>query len=305
MRALRVDAPVLAWMEERPEGRVHSVFARACNLSWGDRLIGVVLPEQGAVPGGIVVAAAASCWDLRPGETVVWDRGRRALLGARTGIDLSGAALWENRPPLPAIAGEAALRERVDLAAGVIAAEGRGELVRLLTGRFPAPDAGHGGLPWSQYARVPIAEVLGHLAAGDGERAAHPLRLLIGLGEGLTPSGDDFVIGLLAALHYGRQGLDPSRAEAGRRLAAHAARLAAGTTPVSANYIRLAAAGRFSERLESAALAILSPEQAGAAEAARRLIQTGHSSGTDSLIGLVFGIAALFLEGYFPGGYPK
>lgn len=301
MRALRVDATVLAWVEQQPEGRVHSVFARACNLAWGDRLIAVVHPEQGMVPGGIVVEATAPPWDFRPGEPVAWDGGRRRLAGARTAIDLAGAAVWENRPALPAIAGEADLLERLDLVTGLIQAEGRGELARLLTGGSPAP-AGGSGLSWSQYAWVPIAEVLRHLAAGDGVRAAHPLPSLIGLGEGLTPSGDDFVVGLLAALHYGREGLDPSQAEAGRRLAREAARLAPGTTPVSASYIRQAAAGRFSEQLEAAALAILSPEGEGVAEAARRLIQTGHSSGTDSLVGLVLGIRAIFLKGHIPGG---
>jgi len=103
------------------------------------------------------------------------------------------------------------------------------------------------------------------------------------------------VTGLLAALHYGRAGLSQAQTQAVRRLADEAVSLAPGTTPVSANYLRLAAAGGFSERLESTALALLAPDEGDVAGAARSLIEIGHSSGTDSLVGLLLGTSALLL----------
>ena len=97
-KALRVSAQVLAWVGQQPEGRVHSVFARACNLAWGDHLISLTMPEYGMVPGGVAVALTGEGgWGFLPGEPVFWDAAGQRLLGTRTGVDLAGAPLWANR----------------------------------------------------------------------------------------------------------------------------------------------------------------------------------------------------------------
>lgn len=36
LRALQVAAQVPVWLERRAEGRVHSLYTRACNLLWGE-----------------------------------------------------------------------------------------------------------------------------------------------------------------------------------------------------------------------------------------------------------------------------
>lgn len=93
LQAVRMDNRVAAWLAERPEGRVHSEFSRACNLAWGAYLISLVPRAYGMMPGGVAVAYAGG---FRPGEPVFWDGER--LQGAGQTVSLSGAAPWTNQP---------------------------------------------------------------------------------------------------------------------------------------------------------------------------------------------------------------
>lgn len=296
LRALRVAEQAEAWLSQLSEGRVHSTFAKACNLSWGDRLLSLVLPEHGMVPGGATVALTRDeGWGFAPGEAVHWDASRRRLEGSRTTVDLSGAARWTGRGPAAAVAPAPVLGQRTAVMAGVVHEGGRGELAQILSHlppRFPAErDPGR----WSSFAWAPMESLLRALAAGESATAAAALVPLVGLGEGLTPSCDDFLLGILAVLHYGQAALTGPQAVCGGVVAAETVRLSAGSTPVSANYLRLAAEGGFSERLEAAVLALVSPSEDDMLPAARALMDTGHSSGTDSLVGVILGATFILL----------
>jgi hypothetical protein len=186
------------------------------------------------------------------------------------------------------------LSARLAELAGVVRQYGRGELARALAvwpPAFPAEPADPSR--WSSFAWAPLRTLLEALTDGDAEAVPAALRPVVGLGEGLTPSCDDFLLGLEAVLYYGRNLLGPRQVVYALRLGAEAARLARGTTPVSANYLRLAARGGFSERLEAVALALLADAGGDAAAGARMLIEIGHSSGTDSLVGLILGTVAI------------
>jgi len=100
---------------------------------------------------------------------------------------------------------------------------------------------------------------------------------LIGLGPGLTPSGDDFLSGALALLD----------ALAERDVHAALARVVTDaapqlTSPLSACFLRAAAAGHIGEYTHSAVAALLRGNIDAAVAAARRI---GHSSGWDMLAG--------------------
>lgn len=264
LQAVRMDTRVAAWLAERPEGRVHSEFSRACNLAWGAYLISLVPPAYGMMPGGVAVAYAGG---FRPGEPVFWDGER--LHGAGQTVSLSGAAPWTNKRP---VSHPVCSQEFLGGMTEVALRQGRGELVRLL-----APGAAPAG-GWSSFAVGPVHALLEALRTGRHAALAEVASSLVGLGEGLTPSCDDLLLGVLAVLHYGGA---PGFAPLAAAVRAHAA----GTTPVSANYLRQAADGGFSEKIETAALALLSEGDAPAAAAA--LIESGHSSGTDSLVGII------------------
>jgi len=113
---------------------------------------------------------------------------------------------------------------------------------------------------------------------GNFEPCASFVASLIGLGPGLTPSGDDFLVGALAAL----DALDQTNMHAalGRAIDAAAGR----TSPLSASFVRAAAAGQVGEDLHAIVAALIGGNAHAAIAAAERI---GHASGWDALTGAV------------------
>ena len=131
------------------------------------------------------------------------------------------------------------------------------------------------------------AELLGWLRAVFG--AAHPvpcpsvwLYRLIGAGTGLTPRGDDYVAGMMIALHGLRWG------EAATLLGRAGLALAASTShPISHAHLVAAAAGQGYEPLHRVLRDILLGDAASLAVRLGELDGIGHHSGWDMLDGMV------------------
>jgi hypothetical protein len=128
-------------------------------------------------------------------------------------------------------------------------------------------------------------------AADDPSAAAAAALGLLGLGPGLTPSGDDFVGGAFfarARLVRADVGDAP-----GWRAAAEAVRVAAAwaTHPVSAALLGDLLDGEAWAPLHALCDALAGADDGAARAAARRLVGLGHSSGWDVLAGLVAGAA--------------
>jgi hypothetical protein len=104
------------------------------------------------------------------------------------------------------------------------------------------------------------------------------LQNLVGLGPGLTPSGDDFVCGAMAALHYfGLRDAACKLADAVLPIVAQ------DTNVISSQFVQCAAAGHASSALFDAIDAILTCHDL---EQRLDVIDAiGHSSGWDSLAG--------------------
>jgi hypothetical protein len=135
------------------------------------------------------------------------------------------------------------------------------------------------------------------IAVGDGHAAGDAAIGLIGLGPGLTPSGDDFIAGALFAARL-RAAAEPRVDET----AAWLGRAVLAVLPGRTNRISAALLGDAAEGLGFAALhelchALAGGEGGAIDAAARRLVAIGHSSGWDMLTGLLAGIGGLRLTG--------
>ena len=105
---------------------------------------------------------------------------------------------------------------------------------------------------------------------------------LIGLGPGLTPSGDDLLGALIVTLQaIGRHTFANDLAESITPAFDQ-------TTPISAAYLRAAIAGQASARVHAALNACISGNDLPAACAA--LTAIGHTSGWDALAGMAIGL---------------
>jgi hypothetical protein len=118
------------------------------------------------------------------------------------------------------------------------------------------------------------------LASLDGGAVTAAAGALIGLGEGLTPAGDDCVVGALAVLHR----LRPDWLAVNSRVTdALAAAARTRTTDIARDFVLEALAGRFAEPV----LAVVTAESVEAARrTAKGLARLGATSGADTLHGI-------------------
>ena len=116
---------------------------------------------------------------------------------------------------------------------------------------------------------------------------------MIGLGGGLTPSGDDILVGYLAGLWT--TVLDrPERIRCVSSLGeAVIATRPEGTNAISRTYLFHAARGQVSSRLSDLAAVICRGEDADRVlRVAESAMKVGHTSGMDAVTGLLVGLAA-------------
>jgi Protein of unknown function (DUF2877) len=246
-----------------------------------DGLLVVAIDDVGGVPGGILVGGIDDLREtgLRAGMTVVPAPHGAAIAvpEASVTIDLSRAEPWSPTLPAPArfrstadIAAVAAAARRVAVSMAPTAG-----LAPMLTGSPGSED------PWLVRARAVIGAQLAALGRGDTAAALEPTVDVIGLGIGLTPSGDDYLVGLLAGLDATH---DPARfglAEAiGRQAPAR-------STAISAASLRHATRGAFSERLHDLLVALARGRLDDLESPIRRAMAYGATSGSDTLVGLL------------------
>ena len=123
-------------------------------------------------------------------------------------------------------------------------------------------------------------------AAGDAAALSRSAMLLLGVGAGLTPSGDDFVGGVLFALRMMHPGPDWRTAlqAASQAIVAHAAHR---THLISATLLSDLADGRSYAALHAFADAIARADTDNAVRHALDLVSIGSSSGWDMLAGFM------------------
>ena len=276
----------------RARAQVHSVFRRACNVETGSgELITLLAASSGNVPHGIRCALPIKpifSAGLCQGQVAILEDAALRVPAADFVVDLSCAAIW-NGTVAAASPGERRAEWH----------EALRELFETL--REHAPDKGiaqalfSSGSPHSMLERalaVRMLQTLPILArateTGDSGAVVSVLSALVGLGAGLTPAGDDFIVGYLAAL-WSRAHREPRIATLMRSLAVPVGQLALHTNPISRQMLLDALEGHFAESLTEVVLCIC--EGGGVADAAILALEVGHSSGADALCGLLFGYA--------------
>ncbi len=257
------------------DGIVHAVFARACYFECGDTLLTLGATTLADGPTMMLLGREAAV-DLRRafrrGDTVRCRDGR--VHSGGTTLDLRRAYTWRVPDRRPAL-GADDMTLRIELA--------RTRLAQVRCTRSSVLD---------RSAEVAIGKLGGACRDLDLAEALDHAQRLVGWGEGLTPAGDDFLVGLcaaLAALVYG---------DAGRRtfvdgFGAILAKQGSRTTPIAAHCLTLAAHGHFNADVLNAIDALRAESDARSAQCMLdKFMTVGATSGADALTGMLCGFAA-------------
>ena len=255
MRASLAGAGAREALERGGDGAVIASFRLACYVRLEGGLVALVEPTVHAGPIHLVLdgapprAATGARVRVVPGAVIV----------VGEGIDVSGARSWWGLLPRPS-----SIRDHADAIA-----------------RVAAPAAARSPL-LSEPFRVPADGARKLLVAGLLEEAA---RRLVGLGPGLTPSGDDALAGVLFAL----------RASRGAELEPRASDLVGSLTGgvVSQAFVAWAARGQALAPAHDLLCAVVAGDDARARSSARSLASVGETSGADFLLGMSWGLSTL------------
>ena len=253
-------------------------FERSLHIAAGGDVICVVAPELGNGPLNAVLDAGSAQQlarrAIREGASVGFDRAS-ARMGHACTIITGNAASW--LPPAPTLH-----PDRIFAMPGMIArlavladkAAGNDGLARLALG-LDVPDTA-----LARVARPRLARLAGWLAHASSISDNPPPTDLIGLGPGLTPSGDDVLCGVLIAL----AGLQRHHElhEINLRIAAAAPAL---TSPLSRAFLAAAADGQAAASLHRAVNAMLDGDAAALPGCIAEASRIGHTSGWDALAG--------------------
>ncbi len=269
------------------DAEIHSAFPSAANLRLlrDNRLLTLVAIGEADLPQGIRVNTPEgySFEELRAGESITCRNGILRCDETPLTIDLRPAKRW--KCDLPALAAD--MNEPFSDAAW--------KSVKCLLEERQS-SAGN-GLPAGQ---IDVARILGEgvtdlIAATRGNDlavAVGAVAKLIGLGIGLTPSGDDFLVGYLAGL-WCAAGERTDCIQFLSGLGKAVSRLSHRTNDISRTYLIHAARGQVSSRLVALAEAICQGECSDhLREAAKAAIQVGHTSGMEAVTGLLAGLSA-------------
>ena len=280
-----------AIMRAHTEGAVIAVFRRSFYVRFGDDVVCVGPPGLGKGPLNVLAAVPAGLeWPMvgLARQQSVLRSGSMLSIGNHLRFDLNDAEVWQ--PPPAREFSRSDLQDGLRLLAESAQSRAPGGLGALLTtlGKpsLPTEAKDNALLQAALWSIAAVWQWLGAALAGSPEPPP-PADNLVALGPGLTPSCDDFLCGVMAALNY------LGHRDIANRLAASVLPVAERETSlISAAYLRCAAKGHASAVLYDALESVLG----GGRDLEARLDAVhavGHTSGWDSLVGAASVCAAL------------
>lgn len=269
---------------------VIAVFERSFYLMAPNGIVCVALEALGPGPLHVLIRPLAGTQPWTgglPAETKAVTSAGRLTVGRAFTIDLASARPW-SPPPWPAVSRDkiaCGVAEVRRLAPDLLPSDGLAPLV--LAHRIPAKRS-----PTMQAAVSLVDDLVRGLPSDLARNAwsADALRnatLLVGLGPGLTPSGDDLLGGMMLAL--AALGLTDIRDALWQSIGSELDDL---TVPISAMHLSAAADGLGAEAMHRMIGAVVAGDATAIAALLPTMSEIGATSGWDSLAGVVLTLDA-------------
>jgi hypothetical protein len=288
LKGIKIAPRALEWLTSTAEPRIQSLYNQSINLINSERrLLSVVLSEVGPGPFAIVVSQPGLSFkgfnvlDLESPITII---GRRLEIGTIL-VDAASAKEWQPRPDWQRF-GEMLDTTVLDRLAALLDDHAPpGSFAPLVSGTLPDLDQTVQSKAVHAAAR-PAQLMQASLASGDSEGAGEAAKGLAGLGGGVTPSGDDYLQGVIHALWAK---YDDKRAlPMGEAIVSMAT---PRTNIISGEWLRSAARGEAGEDWHLLMQAIAMNRRVD--KTMIRLLRRGHTSGADAMAGFLVTLSML------------
>jgi hypothetical protein len=327
VKALSISRPVFDMVRrDGLTSRVLANYRRACNLVTSARkIIALVGPAIGNGPLNIVVEETSVLEHVKPGSPAVFSDAQ-LVLGNSLLVLLDGAQLWrpevnwecfitqrrsledslaalcgwlsQNNEPKIALRGLS--NPRFEPGSGACPEPGRRDpgraksnLLSLVLDGEKEPGARTDGtrlpnnLAFLTTARAGIKGLRDALRDDDRLGIRENAARLAGLGPGLTPAGDDYLVGLMAGLRVWPGPLEDSELSPDEACQIILEATEGRTTLLSRAFLHSAKEGLFGENWHELLAELAGGEAIGIQRAARRILSSGATSGADALAGFL------------------
>jgi len=277
LRAISISRPVWQRLQDLGfSGRVLSVHRVACNLVGDDgRVITLLTPAAGDGPFSILLDAKFE--EVTAGDPVRAD-GDRLVAGSLT-VDLTRASVWNPRPDWDRLR---AARQEIAVSFTIFDEWTPSAIwggLTHVTGADQYPEGKPTFMARLARGREAYSRLIVQgLSPGGHDSLVEGTRLLAGMGPGGTPAGDDFLVGVMAAIW-----LLGDEADA----LAIAETAAPRTSVLSAAFLRAAGRGEFMAAWHRLVEALAADRPAEVEKAAMAVESFGASSGADALDGFI------------------
>lgn len=278
-------------LAKHPDCTIHSTFQNGLNIKSGNRLFFIGTVKNGRLPFGIHLSHV-NLQQLLDGinedTSVSWEPSDRSLsFGEKEMIvSLVGADPFDCQISRELVTTEL-LADNLAMFASILLEEPRVtgldiDIESWLTRQLE-------GNPAEGMTGQHLSSLLDVMDSSKTKEIEQHLRYLIGRGQGLTPSGDDHLVGLLA-IHEAAEVLSAPFLETVRQLVEQEAL----TTDIGREYLLYALDGHFSSTVVEATSALTQKTDIYMLKPLLlELLEMGHSSGTDTIFGMLLGLLAL------------
>lgn len=293
----KISNKVASILKKKPKGKVHSVFNTSFNLIFGNHIIHVGSYEEGLAPFGIGLERSAThrlTKQMTTHSPVVWDEVKQTLRIANNELFLCGASTINHQQAVQSYDYKL-LKENF----------------RLLCEEL-RKDSWKTGLIQVEEEKASILDYLLDKSINSGSHLFDPnlqallslivqeekdinpiLDYWIGRGPGLTPSGDDLMTGICTMLYL----LQGNKSQFIKQLDSYLDQYGTErTTQISLEYLLYAARGEFHSHLLDLSNQLLLPWNTTLSNSIAQMKGLGHTSGTDTVIGVLLGMKAVMIH---------
>ena len=291
LRAATIGNLVPAALRDSREGRVLGRSSHGLFVQLGERQVLFLSEDPSRGPLTVNLEGSAASLAALPVGSEVRGNTRRLVLGrSEVTVSLDGALVWGAPPPTLPADSSAKRASRISALATDLASHRESESLTLIRAALGSAEEFASS---SQRQRLRCGLALRQsFSRGSLADALEASEAMLGAGSGLTPAGDDVLIGLILMLNRWR--LRGSMTESATREFASSVvlRARARTTALSASLISSAASGQAPERLIRLA-DFIARGTGDQQTCVRDALAWGNSSGVDALAGMSLAATAL------------